>query len=217
MPTMLSRLLRLRRPTLANKRVWVLIGTMVASGSVVAAAPRVALGASGPGAPAVAAKLTRCHDSQMAVTAAELPGVAVSGGIVVRYRNLSPYACTLSGYPTVVGLVSPTGPVQAAADVVSGGLGGWQPSAVGVQKPLPTVVVSAKGGVASSVVEFVDGATTDTFCPSKRYPLWLHSLWLNVPGGTRPFALAVSSMSIIVCSHFEADPIVPGTTGTALQ
>ena len=107
MPTMLSRLLRLRRPTLANKRAWVLIGTIVASASVVAAAPRVALGA-----PAVAAKLTRCHDSQMAVTAAELPGVAVSGGIVVRYRNLSPYACTLSGYPTVVGLVSRTGPCK---------------------------------------------------------------------------------------------------------
>ena len=133
----------------------------------------------------------------------------MSGGIVVHYRNLSPYACTLSGYPTVVGLVSPTGPVQAAADVVSGGLGGWQPSAVGVQKPLPTVVVSAKGGVASSVVEFVDGGPPILFCPSKRYPLWFHSLWLNVPGGTRPFALAVSSMSISSALTLSARPDRP--------
>lgn len=34
----------------------------------------------------------------------------MSGGIVVHYRNLSPYACTLSGFPTVIGLVSPAGP-----------------------------------------------------------------------------------------------------------
>ena len=137
----------------------------------------------------------------------------MSGGIVVHYRNLSPYACTLSGFPTVIGLVSPAGPVQVAADVVSGGLGGWQPTAPGGQEPLPTVVLSAIGGMASSVVEFVT-RIGNLFCPSKRYPLLFHSLWLNVPGGTRPFALAVS---MIVCSYFDASPIVLGTTGSALQ
>ena len=70
--------------------------------------------------------------------------------------------------------------------------------------------------MASSVVEFVAGIG-NLLCFTKRYPLWFHSLWLNVPGGTRPFALAVTSMPMIVCSYFEANPIVPGTTGTALQ
>ena len=211
---MLFRLLRPLKLTLANKRVRVLIGTVAASMCVVADASQAALAATGAGAPAVAAKLTRCRDSQLAVTAAQLPGAAVSGGVVVRYRNFSPYACTLSGYPTVIGLVSPTGPVQAAADTTSGALGGWQPNVPGAQKPPPTVVVSAKGGMASSDVEFVTGIG-NLLCPSKRYPLLFHSLWLNVPGGTRPFALAVPE--VIVCSHFDANPIVPGTTGSALR
>ena len=159
-------------------------------------------------------KLTQCGSSQIAVTVAQLGGAAVTGGLVVRYRNVSPYACTLSGYPTVVGLVSPTGPTLAATDEVSGVLGGWQPNAPGVQEPLPTVVLSAKGGTASSVVEFVTGIG-DLLCPSKRYPLLFHSLWLNLPGGTRPFALSVPE--VIVCSYFDANPIVPGTTGSAPQ
>ncbi len=80
-------------------------------------------------------------------------------------------------------------------------------------KPLPVVVLSATAGLASSVVEFVTGIGNLLY-PSKPYPLWFHSLWLDVPGGTRPFALAVS---MIVCSYFDANPIVPGTTGSALQ
>ena len=100
--------------------------------------------------------------------------------------------------------------------MVSGVLGGWQPYSIGVQKPLPTVVVRAKGGMASSVVEFVPGIG-NLLCPSKRYPLLFHSLWLNVPAGTRPFVLNLSAMPMIVCSHFVTTPIVPGTTGSALQ
>ena len=143
----------------------------------------------------------------------------MSGGAVVRYRNLSRHACTLSGYPAVVGLVSPTGPAEAAVDVVSTAFGGWQPYHLGVTEPLPTVVVRANGAKASSVVEFVSTGSAQTPCPSGHLPLWFRSLWLDVPGGTRPFALALSSIAItmIVCSHFVTTPIVPGTTGGALQ
>ena len=165
--------------------------------------------------PTVAAGITRCRDSQLAVTVAQLGGAAVTGGFVVRYRNLSPYACTLSGYPTVIGVVSPTGPAQAATDVVSGVLGGWQTYAARAQEPLPTVVLSAKGGMASSVVEFVSTGSAQSLCFTKRYPLWFHSVWLNLPGGTRPFALSVPA--VIVCSYFDTNPIVPGTTGSAAQ
>ena len=55
-PTMLFRLLRLLKLTLANKRVRVLIGTVAASICVVAAACQAALAATGAGAPAVAAE-----------------------------------------------------------------------------------------------------------------------------------------------------------------
>ena len=159
----------------------------------------------------------RFHGADL--TATELPGAAVSGGAVVRYRNLSRHACTLSGYPAVVGLVSPTGPAEAAVDVVSTAFGGWQPYHLGVTEPLPTVVVRANGAKASSVVEFVSTGSAQTPCPSGHLPLWFRSLWLDVPGGTRPFALALSSIAItmIVCSHFVTTPIVPGTTGGALQ
>ena len=142
----------------------------------------------------------------------------MTAGLVVRYRNFSPYACTLSGYPTVIGLVSPAGPVQAATNVVNGVLGGWRPTAPGASKPLPTPVLSAKGGMASSVVESVNAGTAQSICPETgRLPLWFRFLWLDVPGGTRPFALAMRSLTVIVCKYFEASPIVPGTTGTALQ
>ncbi len=211
--TTLFHLLRLRKSTMANKRVRVLTVTMATIMCVVAGASQAALAVTGAGVAAVAAGLAHCRDSKLAITAAELPGVAVTGGWVIRYRNLSSSTCTLSGYPTVIGLVSGTGPVQAAADTTSGALGGWQPNAPGVQKPLPTVVLSARAGMASSVVEFVTGIG-NLLCPSKRYPFWFHSLWLDVPGGTLPFALAVS---MIVCSYFDANQIVPGTTGSALQ
>jgi hypothetical protein len=192
-------------------RVGVLIGTMAASICVVAGASQNALAAAGARVPAVATGLARCSDSQLVVTAAELPGVAVTGGWVIRYRNVSSSTCTLSGYPTIIGLVSAMGPVQAAAETTSGALGGWQPNVPGPKKPLPTVVLRAKGGMASSVVEFVTG-TGNLLCPSKRYPLWFHSLWLDLPGGMRPFALTVS---MIVCAYFEANPMVAGTTGIA--
>jgi hypothetical protein len=87
--------------TLAGRRLSVILALTFTGQATIAIAVTTA---------AVAAELTRCRDSQLAITVAQLPGVAVTGGFVVHYRNLSPYACTLSGYPTVVRLISPTGP-----------------------------------------------------------------------------------------------------------
>ena len=159
------------------------------------------------------ATFARCRDTQVAVAAFQLPGVAVSGGVLVRYRNTSPSACTLSGYPTVVGLVSRTGPSQVAVDVRAGAFGGWEPTSPVAKKPLPTVVLRGRK-VASSVVEFVTGIG-DLLCYTKRNPLWFRYLSLNLPGGTRPFVLKLSAITMIVCSHFDAGPFVPGTTGSA--
>jgi len=159
-----------------------------------------------------AAGLPRCRDTQIAITGTQLPGAAVSGGWVLRYRNVSSSACTLSGYPVVVGVVSATGKSEMAKRARSGALGGWEQRHPGAPKPLPIVVLRARTGVASSVVEFVAGATAQSSCPNDSRPLWFHALWVNVPGGTRPFVLKVS---MVVCSHFDANPIVPGATGSA--
>ena len=195
--------------TLAGRRLSVILALTFTGQATIAIAVTTA---------AVAAELTRCRDSQLAVTVAQLGGAAVTAGLVVRYRNLSPYACTLSGYPTVIGLVGPAGPVQAATDVVNGVLGGWQPTASGASKTLPTVVLSAKGGIASSVVESVNAGTAQSICPETgRLPLWFRFLWLDVPGGTRPFVFAVRTLTVIVCKYFDTTPIVPGTTGSATQ
>jgi hypothetical protein len=120
-----------------------------------------------------------CHS--VAVAAVQLPGVAVSGGYVIRYRNTSSSACTLSGYPTIVGLVSPTRPSQVAIDRRAGAFGGWEPNSAVAQKPLPTVLLGGHKG-AASVVEFVSAGTAQSLCFTKRYPLWFRSLWLNLPG-----------------------------------
>ncbi len=126
----------------------------------------------------------------------------MSGGVLIRYRNTSPSACTLSGYPTVVGLVSPTGPSQVAADLRAGAFGGWEPTSLVAKKPLPTVVLRGRK-VASTVVEFVTGIG-GLVCYTKRYPLWFRYLSLKLPDGTRPFVLKLSAITMIVCSHFNA-------------
>ena len=153
-------------------------------------------------------KLAQCRASQISVAAAQQLGAAVSGGWLVRYRNISSSTCTLSGYPTVVGLVSPTGPATVAAHVSLGYLGGWQSA-----KPVPTVVLAARTGVASSIVEYVSDSTAQNLCWDKARPVWFHFLRLELPGSTRPFALPVPEG--LFCSGLITTPIVPGTTGWA--
>ncbi len=67
------------------------------------------------------------------------------------------------GIPPSRGLLT-----RAAADVSLGYLGGWQST-----KPVPTVVLAARTGVASSIVEFVSDATAQNLCWDKARPLWL--------------------------------------------
>jgi hypothetical protein len=172
---------------------------LVAAGSLVASS-RSTTGAS-------VAALARCHDTQLAVTGVEASGAAVSGGWIIRYRNVGATACWLTGYPNVVGMNFATGESRAAAHLRSGYLGGWMGYANGKVKPLPVVVLRARDGVASSMVQWVSGPTAQT---SGCFVLtWL---WVNVPGGTRPFALKAWTL---VCAHFDADPIVPGVRGSA--
>lgn len=169
------------------------------------ATARLVVTTTGGAVRAGAAALPRCRDTQLAITGVEAPGAAVTAGWVVRYKNVTATACTLTGYPNIVGVNFVTGKSFAAAHRRNGYIGGWQRSYSGEPKPLPTVVLRAQSGVASSMVEYL-GASPAPSCPI------VTSLWVNVPGGTRPFVLKVSTL---VCGQFNANPIVPGTAGWA--
>lgn len=113
----------------------------------------------------------RCRDSRITAVAAQLPGAAVSGGWVIRYRNDSSSTCTLSGYPIVVALVGATGPSEVAAHIRNGALGGFFGRGSGGRNRLPGVLLHDRTRVASSVGEFVSAATAQSTCPDKRRPL----------------------------------------------
>jgi hypothetical protein len=169
------------------------------------AAAVLAVTTTGDAVRADAAALPRCRDTQLAITGVEAPGAAVTAGWIVRYMNVAASACTLTGYPNIVAVNFVTGKSFAAAHQRNGSIGGWRRSYSGQPKALPTVVLRARKGVASSMVEYL-GASPAPSCPI------VTSLWVNVPGGTRPFVLKVSTL---VCGYFSANPIVPGTAGWA--
>jgi hypothetical protein len=147
-----------------------------------------------------------CRNGQLRATAAQLPGAAVTVGWVIRYRNVSPSACTLSGYPTIS--VSASGLSEAATHSRLGMLGGVS----SLPTSLPRVLLRDRNAVASSTVEFFGDPITDLPCPGKRATLRFRSLSVTMPGGGRSFALPVSRAA--VCSRGLATPIVPGSTGT---
>lgn len=145
-----------------------------------------------------------CRDGQLSVSGVNGGGAAVTWSWIIRYRNVSPVRCTLSGYPTVVGLIGTVG-VRLAQHELNGYMGGWTgASSSGKQKP-PTVTLRARTGVASSMIEVTSASASGT-CPH------LTSLWVKIPGGARPW---VFSVRIVDCSNFSTNPFVPGSTGRA--
>jgi hypothetical protein len=148
-----------------------------------------------------------CVETQLAVTGVAAPGGSLHAGVVIHYRNVSATACSLTGYSNVVGINFEIGKSRAARRVINGYLGGWVGYKKGKTEPLPLAVLRARDGEASSMVEWADGGTDQQPGCSV-----LTSLWVNMPGGRRPFAL---KESMLVCGYFDATPIVPGVTGSA--
>jgi hypothetical protein len=157
--------------------------------------------------PAASVVLPKCLDAQLTVTGVGAPGGSLHAGLVIHYRNVSATACSMTGYADVVGVNFHTGTSRAAGHLRDGYLGGWMGYKNGKSKPLPLVVLGARNGEASSMVEWADGGTSQQ--PGCTV---LTSLWVNMPGGPRPFAL---KESMLVCGYFDSTPIVPGTTGSA--
>ncbi len=154
-----------------------------------------------------AAAVPRCIDTQLAVSVTAAPGGLGHAGMVIHYRNVSVTACSLTGYPDIVGLNFTTGTSHAAGHISNGYLGGWRGYVNGKAKPLPFVVLRARQGVASSMVQWSDCATAQ-----QKGCTVLTSLWVNTPNSARPFAL---KGWMLVHGYFDATPIVPGDTGSA--
>jgi len=150
----------------------------------------------------VAGGLPRCNATQLRVSGIDANGAAVTGGWIVRLRNVSGHACSLTGYPSVQGVNQWNGAVLTAAHTRDSYIGGWQSN-----KPLPIVDLRAKGGVASFLVDFV-GGNNYLACP------YLNTLHVRIPHSVTVFTLL--STRLQVCKYFEAHPFVSGLTGSNL-
>ena len=153
---------------------------------------------NGTPASEAAGGLPRCNATQLRVSGLEANGAAVTGGWIVRLRNVSAHACTLSGYPTVRGINLWNGAALTAAHTVNSYIGGWLSG-----KALPTVDLKAKGGVASFLIDFV-GNNNYRACP------YVTSFRVSVPHSTTVFPL---KSRLQVCKYFQVHPFVPGQTG----
>ncbi|MGC1420565.1 MAG: hypothetical protein WA786_10670 [Acidimicrobiales bacterium] len=156
---------------------------------------------------AASVAMPMCADTQLTVSGVAAPGGSLHAGLVIHYKNVSATACSLTGYSSVVGINFETEKSRAAGHIRDGYLGGWMGYKDGEAKPLPLVVLRARNGAASSMVQWADGATAQQPGCSV-----LTSLWVNVPGGSRPIAL---KEWMLVCGYFDGTPIVPGATGSA--
>lgn len=149
-----------------------------------------------------ALSLPQCHATQLRVwDYTSLESAADYGVIVVRLKNVSAHECSLSGYPSVQGINQWNGVVFTAAHTRDSYMGGWEST-----KPLPVIVLRAKAGVASFLVDYITGDDIRA-CP------YLNTLRVKVPHSTTVFTL--TSTKLQACKYLEVHPFVPGLMGTA--
>jgi hypothetical protein len=138
------------------------------------------------------------------------PGAPVAGGLghdasVILFQNVSDFACTLRGYPRVLGAFAGAKRGILATATVSGYMGGWGKSRGGKLLPIPTVTLGPRGGTASVRVEALAGRTPT--CPE------ITTFWSTIPGGH--FALSdATALPVCEMSSLAVHPFVPGKTGT---
>lgn len=148
----------------------------------------------------VAVRLPRCSATDIHVWDYPAEGAAVDGGIIIRLRNVSAHACSLSGYALVQGINQWNGAVLTAAPTRDSYLGGWEPT-----KRLPVIALRAKSGVASFLVDYITGDDIRA-CP------YLNTLRVKVPHSTTVFTL--TSTKLQACKYFQVHPFVPGLSGS---
>jgi hypothetical protein len=148
-----------------------------------------------------ALSLPRCDAAQLRVWDDSAEGAADYGALIVRLKNVSAHACSLSGYPSVQGIDQWNGALVTAAHTRDSYMGGWEST-----KPFPVVALRSKTGVASFLIDFVSGNDIRA-CP------YLNTLRVSVPHSTTVFTLNRTMLQ--ACKYFGLHPIVPGLMGSA--
>jgi hypothetical protein len=158
-----------------------------------------------------AAAIARCTTSQLSITATPEVGAGGNDGGVLHYRNISSRACSLNGYPTVIATDGADHRPEIAEHRSWGYLGGWQWNVLGSNPDDPTDVATkmpivnlapGKGG-ASSIFQYSENTTYA--CPKTA------SILVGLPNSKRRTRV---SANLWACIGLEANPIVPGTSGT---
>lgn len=144
----------------------------------------------------------RCSSSHLQISSVGAPGGSMHDGVIVRIRNAGTHSCSLSGYPSVTGINHWNGRVLTGSKTRNSYLGGWDSS-----RPLPTVALHGKTGVASFLVTGVDAAVDNPACPN------LTTLRVTIPPGAVVFKLPTSFNACR--GGFQIHPFVPGVTGTS--
>ena len=192
---------RRRRRRVGNSLIGVAVMAAVLAASAAVSLDRsVTLSTTNSPVRAVVAGWPRCGAAQLRMSGVPANGAGVSGGWVVRLRNASAHACSLSGYASVRGINHWNGEVLTARQTRNSYLGGWNSP-----QPLPTVFLRPGVGTASFLVSFVTG-NDYRGCP------YVTTLRIIIPPSTVAFTL---TSSLQVCKFFSVQPLVPGVTGTS--
>jgi hypothetical protein len=156
----------------------------------------------GPATKTVTSAPPTCLRSQLRVAFVGVSGGLGHEGSVIQVTNVSGEACSLTGYPRVMGVFA-SGVQRIFKDTVDGYLGGISYNPLSKVK-LPVVTLRARHGIASSMEESV----LHLRCPS--FTSYVVSL-PHVTGGTYTFHLHWSDR---YCFQPEVHPFVPGSTGS---
>ena len=148
-----------------------------------------------------------CLVSQLvARTGPAVPGGLGHQGVTILFRNVSDFACTLHGFPRVVGTFAGGTRSVRATETTGGYLGGWFRERVGKLAPIPRITLRPHGGAVSVMVEDMAGRIPP--CPE------ITTFWSTIPGAY--FALHVHEV-LPVCrmKSVTVHPFIAGVTGHA--
>ena len=190
---------RRMRYTILALMILAVVAALVASNSFGRTGPRIV---NVKTVSAATPDLPRCNSSHLRVSSVGAPGGSMHDGVIVRLRNAGTDSCSLSGYPSVWGINHWNGRVLKGSTTRNSYLGGWDSS-----KPLPTVALRGKSGIASFLVTGVDAAIDNPSCPN------LTILRVTIPPSGTVFRLPTSFNA---CKGgFQVHPFVRGATGTS--
>ena len=133
------------------------------------------------------------------------------------YQDTTSDACTLSGYPTVIGVTAANGTEVTAHDEPAGELGGLGGRASKDRVPR-AVALHERGAVASALMEYASIGTLQTVSPRcigvGLHPMGIDELRAVVDGGKpRGVRVVRAPTSLVVCNALSANSYVSEVKG----